>query len=341
MTFGEMATDLERLCGTDLQYYAGNEAVDTGIDFDVERRRLLNWAIKTVSKLVYIFDPAVTFVPVESQAFYILDPSTGQGLRQEVYLGEATGGTFTLTFDGTPTSAIQWNDSAATVQTRLINDTALITGDVTVTATTLGFRLAFAQTYASQPVPSVSITSSLTGTTGTPSVKRQAFGKRIVKCLGFQLDDVVVCNDTGRRGLWNASAFEQMHAHWRSDETGTPTRVVDRGHQVQLHVGPDSDFLLASANNCFALAQVLLDDMQTDGGDDNSIVELDSTLHEGIPMLASFRAADPVTDEDGALRRLMSMNQRWAAEANEIRKRNRNAVFETVGLYRQGRRVPA
>lgn len=335
-----MATDLQRLLGTDLQYYAGNPTIDSTIDFAVERKRLLNWAIRTTSKLCFLYDPAVTFVPVESQAFYPLDPSTGQGLRQEIYLGAATAGTFTLTFDGQTTGALNWNDSAATVQAALVALSNIIAGDVTVSTTTLGYRLAFAQTYASPPVPSVSITSSLTAT-GTPSVLRQAFGKRIVKCFGFQLDDIVVSNDRGNHGLWNAAAFERRHPYWRSDAAGTPVRVVDRGHQVQLHYTPDSAFLTASAGNCFALAQVLLDDMQTDGGDDNSIVDLDTTLHEGIVQLAQYRAADPVTDEDGALRRLQSANSRWQAEVTEIRKRNRNAIYETCGAYPRGMRVSA
>src|SRR5260221_9627412 len=54
-------------------------------------------------------------------------------IQQVAITGSPTGGTFTLTFGGQTTAAIQWNDTAATVQTRLAALSSIGAGNVGVT----------------------------------------------------------------------------------------------------------------------------------------------------------------------------------------------------------------
>jgi hypothetical protein len=53
--------------------------------------------------------------------------------QQIAITGAPTGGTFTLVFGAQTTAAINWNDSAATVQTRLANLSSILSGQVSVT----------------------------------------------------------------------------------------------------------------------------------------------------------------------------------------------------------------
>ena len=77
---------------------------------------------------------------------------------------DATGGTFTLTFDGETTSALAFDASAATVKTALDGLSNINPGDVTVALDALVYTITFAGQYAGENVPAlVSDASSLTG----------------------------------------------------------------------------------------------------------------------------------------------------------------------------------
>jgi hypothetical protein len=82
--------------------------------------------------------------------------------------GSPTGGTITLTFQGQTTSAIDFDATAAEVQTALLALSNLDTGEVTAAGGPLGtapVTLTFAGRYAGANVPKITVTSALTGGT--------------------------------------------------------------------------------------------------------------------------------------------------------------------------------
>jgi hypothetical protein len=108
--------------------------------------------------------------------------------EQQAVTVNATGGTFTLSFGGQTTSAIQWNDPAATVQADL-NSLSTIGGaggNVTVTggpgdgAGTSPYNITFAGTFAATDVPQIAAEgSNLTGGAATATVATEANGGTI------------------------------------------------------------------------------------------------------------------------------------------------------------------
>lgn len=90
---------------------------------------------------------------------------------QKITLGNATGGTFTLTFDGQTTSSIAYNASTSTVTSALEALSNIQSGDVTVTSPSSGiYNVTFQGVYLGTNVPQMTITSSLTGNSSTPTV---------------------------------------------------------------------------------------------------------------------------------------------------------------------------
>jgi hypothetical protein len=110
---------------------------------------------------------------------------------QSVGIVGATGGTWTITFNGETTAPLQWNAVAADVRTALENLNGVDPGDVAVTggpANTTAFTLTFGEQYAGGNVPqatvnNVNLTGSptVTNTTSTPGTGTAATGV----CLGF------------------------------------------------------------------------------------------------------------------------------------------------------------
>lgn len=93
---------------------------------------------------------------------------------------DATGGTFTVTFDGQTTSAVAYNASAATLQTALLALSNLDSGDVVVTGgpgASAAYVLTFGGNYAKRNVPAVTTNAaSLTGGASTATVATTTAG---------------------------------------------------------------------------------------------------------------------------------------------------------------------
>lgn len=86
--------------------------------------------------------------------------------------GGPTGGTFTLSFGGQTTAAIQWNATAAAVQSALEALANINVGDVTVTGgpgPATPWVVTFGGRFAGENVPLMTATASLTGGT-TPNI---------------------------------------------------------------------------------------------------------------------------------------------------------------------------
>jgi len=91
--------------------------------------------------------------------------------KNDIHLGGATGGTFTITVGSATTVALAWNANDATIQAALEALATVAAGGCVVSTITGGHRLSFAASsvLTSASELSVSITSSLTGTTTTPA----------------------------------------------------------------------------------------------------------------------------------------------------------------------------
>lgn len=96
---------------------------------------------------------------------------------QDIYIARATGGTFTLRFQGETTAAIDFDATAAEVQTALEGLAVIAPGDVVVTDIQAGWRVTFAGNYSALDVPQLVVDySGLTGGTCSVSVTSIAEG---------------------------------------------------------------------------------------------------------------------------------------------------------------------
>lgn len=84
----------------------------------------------------------------------------------------ATGGTFTLTFNGEQTAAIAWNAASSAVQSALVNLPSVQSGDVTVTGSAGGpYTITFGGNLGGQNVSTITTgAGSLTGGSGTATI---------------------------------------------------------------------------------------------------------------------------------------------------------------------------
>lgn len=103
-------------------------------------------------------------------------PVTGVNEQQTITI-DAAGGTFTITFSGQTTAALDWNASAATVQTALQGLSTIGAGNITVALDTLVYTLTFANALGYQNVAEVTTdATSLSGGGNTATVATSVAG---------------------------------------------------------------------------------------------------------------------------------------------------------------------
>src|SRR5262249_31428910 len=86
----------------------------------------------------------------------------------------ATGGTFTITFNGATTGTLNWNDTAAAVQTALEGLSSIGTGNVSVSLNSKVYTVTFQNGLGGQNVNQMTTDSSaLTGGTATVNTTTQ------------------------------------------------------------------------------------------------------------------------------------------------------------------------
>lgn len=136
-------------------------------------------------------------------------PYGGRANEVQTVTVDATGGTFTVTFDGEQTDALAFNVSAAAFQAALEGLSNIDPGDVTVTGGpgdaggTTPYVLTFGGQYAFQDVPQVEVASvDLAGggaavTANTTTEGGSAVNDGRETAVGHTLTDVVV--EAGRR----------------------------------------------------------------------------------------------------------------------------------------------
>lgn len=146
-----------------------------------------------------------------AKAVIRVQPSKAANQQSEVqqfWLNNATGGSYTITFKGQTTTAVQYNDNAATVQARLEALASIGAGNVTVSGSgTSGspFVVTFASALANLAQPLLSFTPSLTpASAATITRKRTQSGNantdvlQDVMVTGIDLDGN---NTPGSRGI--------------------------------------------------------------------------------------------------------------------------------------------
>lgn len=99
----------------------------------------------------------------------------GSSAIQSILISGATGGTFTITWNGQTTSALAYNASAAAVQTALNALSNVGTGNLNVN-NTAPYMLYFGGTLAGAAEALVTVNSSLTPGTATATVTQVAIG---------------------------------------------------------------------------------------------------------------------------------------------------------------------
>ncbi len=166
--------------GTYKRLFYGEDYTDTTTTFTLEDAT--SAPSGSTIRVVYGSETAATYPQTVHQNVSV-KPAAVRGKDIDVYVGTptgteevqtltltgATGGTFTLTFDGETTSTIAYNASAATVQTALRALSNLDTADVAVTGSNGGpYTITFGGAYVNMDVEAiVPDGTSLTGTTPT------------------------------------------------------------------------------------------------------------------------------------------------------------------------------
>ena len=124
------------------------------------------------ASLAYLSAPEFTDGSVVISTYQASSATGADEVQVITLLGGPTGGTFTLTYDGQTTGALNYNDSAATVQAALIALSNIGAGDVSVAGSAGGpYTVTFATLLAATNVAQITGTgTSLTG--GTVYVAR-------------------------------------------------------------------------------------------------------------------------------------------------------------------------
>lgn len=112
--------------------------------------------------------------------------------------GNPTGGTFTLTSGGTPTSSLAYNATAAQVETALAALVSIGTGNVSVQGDPGGpYTVEFIGTLAGDPVATMTAQSSLTGGT-TPGVTVTSVQDGVTGTVGYGHSGTIANRDEAK-----------------------------------------------------------------------------------------------------------------------------------------------
>lgn len=115
------------------------------------------------------FKSGIPLAKITASGLY--GPYAGSPSEVQTIAIDATGGTFTASFDGSTTAAVAWNATAATFQAALEALTNLNPGDVAVTKLSNTFTVTFTGQFTGDNVPAMTTNAaSLTGGAGTATV---------------------------------------------------------------------------------------------------------------------------------------------------------------------------
>lgn len=165
----------------------------------------------------------------------------------------ASAGTFTLTLDDQTTGAIAYDATSDTIQTAIeaMSNVAAAGADITVTGDgphTITFIITGA--WGLIEVPTMTLTSSITGGTGTTTLVNKAGG-----CVILPADFATLRSDgelyyrnlsLGKIGL---GSYDEFSTKWSgSKESGQPLRYIiesdNAGSRITLHPWPNATYEL-------------------------------------------------------------------------------------------------
>jgi predicted ribosomally synthesized peptide with SipW-like signal peptide len=210
--------------------------------------------------------------------------TNGTNEVQTLAIANATGGTYTLTFDGQTTAAIDYNDVAADVQAALVALTNVASGDIVVTGTPAAFTLTFGTAYANTQVPQITANAgSLTGTGPTATTGTTTEGLSVVNagslatsiCSKIELsvakvDDIAGTNPTTcyvgtGGGCSTPGAFSSIPAHGSAISLGSLAPAADLFVKVVIKLPHNAANIVAGCAG--------VDDFGTNGvGCDNPLM---------------------------------------------------------------------
>lgn len=201
--------------------------------------------------------------------------------------GAPTAGTFTLTYGANSTAALQYNATAATVQTALTGLASIGSGNVTVTGSAGGpYTVTFTGTLANTDATAITATSSLTGgsspgVTVTETLKGGAISEVAAKIMypmqfsvysdttgaGIGTSKLLYCYEFSIEPSERIARTRPVNASTSSDSV---VETEDAAHNVSMTLGADAtaDAYLASlraGTTAFIRLEAIGDEIATSG----------------------------------------------------------------------------
>lgn len=221
---------------------------------------------KLANRLQLLADRPI--VPVDFEVFAKAVIGVGRALAVDLYhpgideiqsvrITNATGGTFTLTFEGQTTAAINYNDNAATIQTRLEALSNIAPGDVIVTGgpvNTADVFVQFTGALGRSNRTQMTSTSSLTGggaaVTHATTTAGVAPASNVEKCLTIYALDEAGATLTSGVKLSVKTALQAVREVNFLVFVENPTfNAVTIAADVKPHIGFDTAALQAAVKD--------------------------------------------------------------------------------------------
>ena len=124
-------------------------------------------------------------------------------------------------------------------------------------------------------------------------------------------------------GLWTYREFIARHPSWQAASSGTPTKAVQYGQNLLLHVPPTA--AVVSAGNNYVAGQYIPPDL--DGATYNT-PDLPEEIQPAIAYLAAIYAATPLATEPEMWTRLQAYGQGWTEMVDDIARANTDSLLD-------------
>lgn len=148
--------------------------------------------------------------------------------------------------------------------------------------------------------------------------------KRMVDITHVTINGVMLrACDQRQYGLWTYREFIDRHPSWQTASSGTPTKAVQYGQNLLLHVPPTSTVVSAGSN--FVAGQYIPADL--DGSTYNT-PDLPEEIQPAIAYLAAIYAATPLATEPEMWTRLQAFGQGWTEMVDDIARMNMDSLAD-------------
>lgn len=127
--------------------------------------------------------------------------------------------------------------------------------------------------------------------------------------------------DQRQYGLWTPREFIDRYPTWQTASSGTPTKAVQYGQNLLLHVPPTA--AVVSAGNNYVAGQYIPPDLD---GVTYITPDLPEEIHPAIAYLAAIHAASPQASEPEMWTRLQAYGQAWTEMVDDIARMNKDSM---------------